>query len=456
MKKLLSSILLIFIILSIHPCYAEKTGVTDIEASYSNSFILTNDGMVWGWGYNLYNQLGNDSVTDLISYSPVQSNITNVKQVSTSLTATSIIKNDGTVWSWGLFPSGQMGNGKKFEYDHYNESQNPSTSVPVKADINNVNKVSTGDSFTVALKNDGTVWEWGSGGFLNDYGLINKENYSYSDVIAHMTILWSPVKVNGLSNVTDVEAGHAHAVALDSRGRVWTWGANISNGSNAQDIGIIATPIQVQISDVKAITAGDGFSLILKNDGTVWGWGDDTFGELGDGESFSWSSTTDEGIYRQTPVMVNGLTEVVEIYSSEDMCLALKKDGTVWEWGRIDSSNVYTTPTRIPINNVAAIACGTGFGLAIKNDGTVWSWGDGSLGKLGPRANTASMPERVLLDNILTSDTSMGNLSGQQTNASGFNTNTGLSGLISPVIIIALITIMVIVCGIAYYIKKNR
>jgi alpha-tubulin suppressor-like RCC1 family protein len=461
MKKALCIITLAFIILSIVPGYAGGTRVTAIEASYGDSFILTNDGTVWGWGYNLCNQIGNSSVTGLISYYPVQSNITNVKQVSTSNTATVVLKNDGTVWSWGYYSAGQMGNGYhpeydphnklKYQNDPYNASRNSSAEIPVKADISNVKKVSAGISFTLALKNDGTVWEWGSGGAFTDYSLLHKENYS--DPISHITFMWSPIQVEGLSDITDIKAGHEHAVALDSEGRVWFWGTNISNGSNYQDRGLISTPIQVQISDVKAITAGSGFSLALKNDGTVWGWGDDTFGELGDGGSFSWFSTTPEGIYRQTPVMVQGITDVVAIYSSDVMCMALKKDGTVWEWGRIDTSNVYTTPVRIPIDNVVAIACGTGFSLALKNDGTVWSWGDNSRGSLG-RSGSSSDPAQVPLDNIQASGSSIDERSGQQANNG--DPGNSLGNMISPAVAIALIAAAVIVCGIAYYVKKNR
>ncbi len=461
MKKVLSIILLAFIIISIVPSYAQETKVTAIEAGDETSFALINDGTVWAWGYNLYDQLGNSNIiclenvsnmTDWISGVPVQSNITNVKEISASGTATAALKNDGTVWSWGHFSDGQMGNGEQAEYNPYDASIDSSTNTPIKADINNVKEVSAGDEFTLALKNDGTAWEWGSGGLFTDYNLLNKENYS--DPIAHITFLWSPSQVSGLSNITDVESGHDHAVALDGEGSVWMWGDNITN-NDSDDPGIISTPIQIPVTNVKAITAGSGFSLALKNDGTVWGWGDDTLGELGDGGSFS--LFTAHSIVRSTPVMVQGLTNVIAISSRDALCIALKNDGTVWEWGRIDSGTVYTTPSQVPIDNVVAIASGTSYGLALKSDGIVWSWGSNTVGELGigTYGDESSTPVQVHLDIIPTMNTSTIDKSGSQVNNIGNPGNT-LSNMVNPTTVIALIAMTVIACGIAYYMKKNR
>jgi alpha-tubulin suppressor-like RCC1 family protein len=356
------------------------------------------------------------------------------------------LKNDGTVWSWGIVDDGQMGNGK----DGYNPNDtdlNSTSWVPIEADISNVKEVSAGSEFTVALKNDGTVWAWGSGGLFTDYMALQNNTSP--------AIYWSPTQVKGLSNITSVASGQDNAVALDNEGRVWTWGTNMINTTNFSDTGLITTPVQVPIINVKAIADGNGFSLALKNDGTVWGWGDDMLGELGDGGSYNVFTIHD--ITRSTPVMVQGLTNVVAIATSDQMSLALKNDGTVWEWGRPDTNTVYTTPIQIPINNVVAIACGMDFGLALKSDGTVWAWGDNNLGQLGigttsPSTSKSTTPVQVLLGNIQTTNTTVKSQQTQPVNSGASNT---LGNMLSPMLVVGLAGLIIIGC-IAYYIKRNR
>jgi alpha-tubulin suppressor-like RCC1 family protein len=461
MKQLLSILLVTFILITIVPVYAQCMKVTAIDAGDQYSMALTNDGNVWMWGKNVwiwgfhqegraYGQLGNSSFTMNESLIPIQSNVINVKAISAGYGVVSVLKNDGTVWSWGPTSGGQMGNGNQAEYNNYTiQSGTAYTSTPIKADISNVTQISVGTSFIDALKNDGTVWSWGDGWRM---GLST--NYSF--------YIWSPIQVKGLSNIKEVKAGLEHSVALDNEGRVWIWGENISNGekiingSDNEATDLISTPIQVSISDVKVVTAGRDFSLALKNDGTVWGWGEDTFGELGDGISWGgftspWSYTT-----RPTPVMAQGLTDVVAIDSYDELSLALKKDGTVWEWGRETSNKILTTPTQVPIDNVVAIACGTGHLLVLKSDGSIWSWGDNQFGKLGTGTkDDSSMPVRVLLDNIQTSGrTTTDQPDNQSGNTSG--TSGASNVMISPALIMALVALLIIACGIVYFVKKDR
>ena len=77
------------------------------------------------------------------------------------------------------------------------------------------------------------------------------------------------------------------------------------------------------IYDVVAIAAGDGHGVALKADGTVWDWGANFYGQLGDG-------TTTQ---RNAPVRAIGVTNAVAIAAGQYHTLALKSDGTVMAWG---------------------------------------------------------------------------------------------------------------------------
>ncbi|MCL1904790.1 MAG: hypothetical protein FWG19_01530, partial [Methanomassiliicoccaceae archaeon] len=89
--------------------------VTEPMVAASNDFVLTlrSDGTVWAWGYNGDGQLGNgDSGNGTNKNTPVKvSDLTDVKTITTGTTHSLAVKNDGTVWAWGVNNYGQLGNG---------------------------------------------------------------------------------------------------------------------------------------------------------------------------------------------------------------------------------------------------------------------------------------------------------------------------------------------------------
>ncbi|ADL70068.1 S-layer domain protein [Thermoanaerobacterium thermosaccharolyticum DSM 571] len=236
--------------------------VKAIAAGAYHTVALKNDGTVWAWGWNDCGQLGDGTTTNRTI--PVQvKGISDVVAIAAGMYHTVALKNDGTVWAWGDNEHDQLGNETTKEEYH-------STPVQVKG-ISDVKAIAAGASYTVVLKNDGTVWAWG----VNEYGKLGDGTTNNS---------FTPVQVNGISNVKAIAAGAYHTVVLKNDGTVWTWGYNhygeLGNGTTVDS----STPVQVKgISDVKAIAAGACHTVALKNDGTVWAWGCNYYGELGNG-----------------------------------------------------------------------------------------------------------------------------------------------------------------------------
>jgi hypothetical protein len=78
--------------------------------------------------------------------------------------------------------------------------------------------------------------------------------------------------------------GYEYSLALRNDGTVWAWGDNyegqLGDGTSTDR----STPVQVTgLTDATAIAAGSWHSLAVRADGTVWAWGDNYFGQLGDG-----------------------------------------------------------------------------------------------------------------------------------------------------------------------------
>ena len=90
-------------------------------------------------------------ISDDSSSASTTKNITDITAISAGGTHALALKNDGTVWAWGSNYSGQLGDGTTT--DRYTPLQ--------VIGINGITAISAGWKYTVALKNDGTVWAWG-------------------------------------------------------------------------------------------------------------------------------------------------------------------------------------------------------------------------------------------------------------------------------------------------------
>jgi alpha-tubulin suppressor-like RCC1 family protein len=295
------------------------------------------------------------------------------------------LKNDGTVWTWGSNSNGQLGNNSTTD-----------SHIPVQVGVlSGMTVIAAGNNFTVAVKNDGTVWAWGS----NSNGQLgNGTNGPGTDSNI-------PVQVSGtsgLSGVVGVAAGSNHTVALTSSGAVWAWGGNgngqLGNGTTTDS----NIPLGVGgLASIMAIAAGNNFTVALKNvtlDSSVLAWGSNNNGQLGNG------TTTD--VY--VPVQVSGMvgTGAIGIAAGFDHAVAMKTDGTVWTWGGNSNGqlgNGTTTGSVTPVqvsgmSGVAAVAAGEKDTVTFKIDSTVWAWGYNFYGQLGNNSTTdSSIPVQALL-----------------------------------------------------------
>lgn len=160
---------------------------------YTTSAIKT-DGTLWSWGFNTNGQTGNNGNTNV--QTPVQTLAggTNWKQVSAGKKHTVAIKTDGTLWSWGINGSGQLGvNGTTTRFTPVQEFNGAQT----------WNSVACGGYTTSAIKTDGTLWMW---------GYNNQSQIGLNDTTSRQT----PVTVGGGNNWKKVAAGYQHTAAIKS------------------------------------------------------------------------------------------------------------------------------------------------------------------------------------------------------------------------------------------------
>lgn len=162
----------------------------------------------------------------------------NIKYVAAGNFSSYAISADGKVYSWGSNIYGQLGNGQyggnEIENNGYDSDVVYATEISIDADGNdfsNIIKIAAGISHVLALKNDGSLYVWGTNG---DSLLVSN---SSEDVLP----LPSKMELSVDGQVLDVAAGGGtnssgssgdegkqqlrfHSMILTSAGSVYVWG----------------------------------------------------------------------------------------------------------------------------------------------------------------------------------------------------------------------------------------
>jgi len=126
--------------------------VASVSVGVNYAMVIRTDGTLWGWGNNRFGQLGDGTREE--RRSPIQI-MEGVIAVSAGTSNTMAIRNDGSLWAWGSNFFGELGN-----------DTTQSTPYPIEI-MDNVVAVSVGGfaldfRHTIALRNDGSLWAWGS------------------------------------------------------------------------------------------------------------------------------------------------------------------------------------------------------------------------------------------------------------------------------------------------------
>ncbi len=334
---------------------------------------------LWTWGLNISGQLGVNNTTSRSTPVTTLLGGNNWKSVACGDRHTIALKTDGTLWSWGLNSSGQLG---------INNLSDRSTPVTTLLGGNNWKSIAGGFGHTIALKTDGTLWSWG----LNSSGQLGVNNTT-SRSTPVTTLL-------GGNNWKSVACGYSHTIALKTDGTLWSWGRNSYGQLGVNNTTSRSTPVTTLLggNNWKSIAGGFGHTIALKTDGTLWSWGLNISGQLGI------NNLSD----RSTPVTtLLGGNNWKSVACGDRHTIALKTDGTLWSWGfntqgqlGVNNTTFRSTPvtTLLGGTNWKSIACGGNCTIAIKTDGTLWTWGRNAYGELGVNNTTSrSTPVTTLL-----------------------------------------------------------
>ncbi len=259
--------------------------MVSVAAAGVTSLALSSDGSVWQWGLTAC--CANPRYVLMPQRLEA---LTDVVAIAAGWFENLALKRDGTVWQWGIDP--------------------PQPEPAQVTNLGGVAAIAIGGGccwaydHAVVAQVDGTVSSWGT-----DFPAIS-------------------IVPSDLGGVVATGAGMYDSVALKSDGTLRNWGPGARYDLSG-------------VSHVVAIAVGEDHTLALKDNGEVWGAG-----------SCVWSNCSTNLIYSAmygNPARIEGLTDAVALATSDSHGLALKRDGTVWEWGTPmgEGTTLQLTPVQV-------------------------------------------------------------------------------------------------------------
>jgi alpha-tubulin suppressor-like RCC1 family protein len=222
--------------------FAGGTNWKQVSAGVYHTAAIKTDGTLWSWGIRYNGVLGNAEETYTNSSTPVTTFAggTNWKQVSCNQLNTAAIKTDGTLWTWGTGSFGILGNA---------QITNRSTPVTTFAGGTNWKQVSAGSQHTAAIKTDGTLWTWGTG-----------SNGRLGNAVTTGNISTPVTTFAGGTNWKQVSGRNTYTAAIKTDGTLWTWGFGGTGQLGTNDTITRSTPVTTFAGGTnwKQVSGGNG------------------------------------------------------------------------------------------------------------------------------------------------------------------------------------------------------
>lgn len=344
------------------------TNISEISAGDKYSMAVSQDGKVYTFGINKYEQLGISNELETggkqeIGYAYLSEVIYNVERVSCGYNHTAVYKEDGEVYTWGSGELGQLGNGTFFN------NYEPQLVGGNEVEVNKMELLlEEGDTTNVE-------------GIVNYFNLFTEKEAEISYEVADKNFAVISSKTG---EVMAIKEGRTTIVVRDVNNNKMAFIPLriLAKGTKSDKVDILIEP-QVETSGSHTIT--------LKVDGTVWCYGKGLHGEMGTGKE----GISDEPVQAIFP---KG-TIITKIAAGEDHCLALDSNGNVWSWGRNHYSQLGNTkeeqllvPTIVPdLKDIVKIACGANNSFAIGKSGEVYSFGFNTNGEGGIKSYNSKL-----------------------------------------------------------------
>lgn len=233
----------------------------------------------------------------------------------------------------------------------------------------------------------------------------------------------TPTLIPSLRKITKLAAGNNHALALNSKGAVVSWGRgeqhelgrrlverNKNNALLPREFGLA--------KGIVDIGSGSNHSFAVHQDGTVYSWGSNNYGQTG----IPASAGEDNAVVLRPTVVesLKGHGKVTSIDGGNFHSVAVTDKGECLVWGRVDNHVLGIRPdslpaediipdvmgkprillaaTQVPDLDAAHAAAGIEHSIFVTKDGKAYSCGFGDSYRTG-QGDDADIPIATLIDN---------------------------------------------------------
>ncbi|KAI1806274.1 RCC1/BLIP-II [Daldinia bambusicola] len=261
----------------------EGTRIAQVAASDSASFILTDDGWVYGWG----TFRGADGIIGFSEHARIQETpvlipgLKNISKLACGANHVLALDLAGKVFTWGSGGQFQLGRKPVSRLLGPSAGLNPQPCGKFTKKHHAVN-VGAGSYHSFYVDNEDQVWAWG----LNNYSQTGLREHTGEDE----AMILHPELVESLEDhkVTQIVGGEHHSVACTAEGKLLTWGrvdghqvgqpSNIYNDNNAifddnKKPRILLQPTAIDGINATFVATGTDTSFVISNEGKVYSWG---------------------------------------------------------------------------------------------------------------------------------------------------------------------------------------
>ncbi len=317
------------------PVSKESLKFETLFAGGSNTIFGYEGDTLYGWGLNNTGQLCNGEIGYDASYEGGSATVYRVRVLNTDKAKWPIFKRiiaaryhvcalteDDSLYCWGSYDYGQFGDGSKGDgLDGMRPGNTHAFSeyhAPKKIGTDKWLDIATMDKNSCGIKADGTLWCWGNA----EWGLIGNgkvfltpptaldSGFEYTDIwkaktasgecisrfestsingdlkgqkATYPTTCFVPQQVGTEANWVQVSGKSNHVCAVNSDNELYCWGENeygqIGNGKAGDAYSTLPSNYDLQAEPFKVgddyiyAAAGGNFTCALKKDKTVWCWG---------------------------------------------------------------------------------------------------------------------------------------------------------------------------------------
>ena len=207
-----------------------------VSCGGAHTLAIAADGTLWAWGLNNYGQLGLGDLTKRTKPTRVSAS-TGWVSVYAGSQQSFAIRSDGSLWAWGYNGEGQLGVGDWAD-----------RRTPTQVSGYGWKCVGAAMGATVGIYTPAYIYGWGQWGYN-----------------------WYPrYPLNNSSDWAAVSCGSGHALAIKDDGTLWTWGSDytvLGRGSSVDSF----TPGKVGTSTAWSMArGGEWHSAATRTDGTLW------------------------------------------------------------------------------------------------------------------------------------------------------------------------------------------